>query len=73
MKRQLLLLFVIAFFGAGVAVGQIGRGTILGTVTDATGAVVANATVEISNVGTNMTQKTQTTSAGTYNVPYLPP
>lgn len=73
MKRQLLLLFVIAFFGAGVAVGQIGRGTILGTVTDATGAVVANATVEISNVGTNITQKTQTTSAGTYNVPYLPP
>ena len=57
MKRQLLLLFVIAFFGAGVVVGQIGRGTILGTVTDATGAVVANATVEVSNVGTNMTQK----------------
>src|SRR6516162_6656781 len=73
MKRQLLLLFVIAFFGAGVVVGQIGRGTILGTVTDATGAVVANAMVEVSNVGTNVTQKTQTTSAGTYNVPYLPP
>ena len=73
MKRQLLLLFVIAFFGAGVAVGQIGRGTILGTVTDATGAVVANATVEVTNVGTNLTQKTQTTSAGTYNVPYLSP
>src|SRR5580765_799435 len=73
MKKQLLFLMVIALLGAGVVFGQSGVGTILGTVTDSTGGVVANATVEITNTGTNATQKTQTTSAGTFNVPYLHP
>jgi outer membrane receptor protein involved in Fe transport len=73
MKKQLLFLVVIALVGAGVVCGQSGVGTILGTVTDASGAVIANATVEVTNTGTNVTQKTQTTSAGTYNVPYLRP
>jgi Carboxypeptidase regulatory-like domain/TonB dependent receptor len=73
MKRQLLVLVVIALVGAGVVYGQSGVGTILGTVTDTSGAVIANATVEVTNIATNVTQKTQTTSAGTYNVPYLRP
>lgn len=73
MKKQVLFLVVIALVGAGVVFGQSGVGTILGTVTDASGAVIANATVEVTNTATNVTQKTQTTSAGTYNVPYLRP
>lgn len=73
MRRQLLVLLVTILFGAGAVFGQSGVGTILGTVKDASGAVVANAAVEVTNTGTNFTQKTQTTSAGTYNVPYLRP
>src|SRR5437868_12171500 len=73
MKRQLLFLFVIALFGAGAVFGQSGVGTILGTVTDASGGIVANAAVDVTNVATNVTQRTQTTSAGTYSVPYLRP
>ena len=73
MKRQLLFLFVVVVFGVGSVFGQSGVGTILGTVTDATGGVIADAPVEVTNTGTNVTQKTQTTSAGTYNVPYLRP
>jgi hypothetical protein len=73
MKKQLLFLALIALFGAGIVYGQSGVGTILGTVTDASGAAIANATVEVTNTGTNVTQRTQTTSAGTYNAPYLRP
>ena len=73
MKRQLLSLVAIVLFGAGAVFGQSGVGTVLGTVTDASGGVVVNATVEVTNTGTNVTQRTQTTSAGTYSVPYLRP
>jgi hypothetical protein len=73
MKRQLLVLMVAALLGAGVVSGQSGVGTILGTVTDSTGGVVVNAKVEVTNTETNVTQKTETTSAGTYSAPYLRP
>lgn len=73
MRRQLLVLFVMALLGAGVALSQSGVGTILGTVTDSSGAIVANAKVDVTNVATNVTQSAQTTSVGTYNVPYLRP
>ena len=73
MKKHFSLLVVVVLIGTGVAFGQSGVGTILGTVTDASGAVIANATVDVTNTGTNVTQKTQTSSAGTYNVPYLRP
>src|SRR5438105_4162801 len=47
-------------------------GTILGTVTDQSGAVVPNATVQIMNVGTTITQQVRTTGSGDYSAP-LPP
>jgi Carboxypeptidase regulatory-like domain/TonB-dependent Receptor Plug Domain len=73
MKKQLLLLVVLILVGAKVVCGQSGLGTILGTVTDTSGGAVANASVTLTETGTNVSQKTQTTSAGTYNVPYLRP
>lgn len=45
---------------------QTYRGGIGGTVTDSTGAVVANATVILTNNGTGAVRETQTTSAGTF-------
>ncbi len=64
------LLAILA--AAGVAHGQA-VGTILGTVTDNTGAVLPGATVQITNVATGLTQKTVSSSAGDYTVPYLTP
>jgi hypothetical protein len=58
----------------GNAFGQGGAaGTILGTVTDATGAVVPSAKVMITNVGTGIVHTTLTTGAGDYAVPDLVP
>lgn len=48
-------------------------GTISGTVTDNSGAVVAKASVDVSNLATNVTKHAETNASGGYNVPYLPP
>ena len=50
-----------------------GSGTITGTVTDPSGAVVPSADVTIRNTQTGVEQKTQTSDAGIYNAPFLPP
>ncbi len=53
-------------------VGQTFRGTILGSVTDSTGAYVAGATVKVRNVGTGLERTTTTSTDGSYSVPELP-
>src|SRR5437867_2914135 len=51
---------------------QTFRGTILGTVTDPQGAVVAGATVNVRNVNTGLERSTATSVDGSYSVPELP-
>jgi hypothetical protein len=46
--------------------------TISGTVTDSSGAVVANATIEVKNAGTAVAQSTTTDAQGRYAVRELP-
>src|SRR5215469_14904957 len=53
--------------------GQAGNGTITGSVTDPTGAVVANAAVEAKNKDTGVAYPTQTTNSGNYTLSQLPP
>jgi hypothetical protein len=53
-------------------VAQTFRGTILGTVTDPQGAVVAGAAVTVRNVNTGLERTTQTSADGSYSVPELP-
>jgi hypothetical protein len=50
-----------------------GSGSISGTVTDVTGAVVPNATVIATASGTNATATAQSSSDGTYTIGPLPP
>ncbi|MGH7838207.1 MAG: carboxypeptidase regulatory-like domain-containing protein, partial [Candidatus Binataceae bacterium] len=64
-----LLLLALA---AGTSWSQTFRGTILGTVTDSTGAAIVDATVTIRNVDTGLIRTTQTTADGSYFVPELP-
>ena len=54
--------------------GQGGAyGTILGTVTDNSGAVVVKASVDVANLATGVIKHTETTTSGDYTVPYLQP
>jgi carboxypeptidase family protein len=51
--------------------GQSNKATIVGTVTDTSGAVVAAATVTVTNVGTNQDRSATSNEDGTYNIPLL--
>ncbi len=65
-------LLVIAVIFALAAFAQSNAGSIAGVVTDQNGAVVANATVTVTNVGTNEKRTVQTDGDGRYEVPVLP-
>ncbi len=68
----LALSFVFLFAGSAVW-SQTVQGVITGTVTDPSGAVVPNATVTITNAGTNIAQTTTTGDDGSYRFPLVPP
>ena len=54
------------FFVACNAFAQVDQGSITGTVTDSTGAVVPNAHVTLTNIDQGLTLETNTTSGGEY-------
>jgi len=56
-----------------MAVAQAVYGSIFGTVTDSTGAVVPNATVTVTDVSKGTTTTTQTGGSGEYRVQHLIP
>ena len=73
--RKLRVFLLSAAFTLGsvpALLGQLTTADILGTVTDASGAVVPNATVVVTNLGTNDARTVQTGDAGDYTVPLLP-
>jgi hypothetical protein len=67
-----IIVAALAFGLPSSAAAQAVTGTILGTVTDSTGAVVANAKVTIVNEGTGFTRAVTADSNGEYTVPALP-
>ena len=67
MKHGVSVLLILAL--AAIASAQTFRGTILGTVTDPNGAVVAGATITARNTSTGLERKTATDSEGNYTVP----
>ena len=66
-------LVFVALVGTLLLFGQGERGAFNGTVLDSSGAVIPQATVKALNVGTHIETSSQTTSAGVYRMPYLPP
>jgi hypothetical protein len=68
MKRVLItVVFLTSFLAA-----QMNRGTITGTVSDASGGAVPVAKVTIRNTATNAVTRTETSSAGQFTIPGLP-
>ena len=59
---------VFAFFGTGHLFAQGTTATILGTITDTSGAAVAGAAVQVRNVGTGSTQSVMSDAQGRYRV-----
>ena len=70
-KRLLGAVLLCVFFLSGVALAQVVTGTISGTVSDSTGAVIPGASVSILNVNTGISRTVTTDAAGLYRVPQL--
>src|ERR1700737_3648071 len=73
MKIRGILLTLALLASTGSLYGQGGFGTILGTVTDTSGGVVAKAQVTVTNTTTNVSQVIESNEDGNYEVPYLRP
>src|SRR5579859_7624450 len=71
MKKLLLLLAMLTCSALAGAQGAVG--TILGQVSDGTGAVVPGARVTITETDTNVSHSATTGPIGNYTVPYLNP
>lgn len=69
--RRAVSLTTIAFVFSIIVFGQSNTGSITGVVTDPNGAVVPNATVNVTNQGTNEKHTVQTDGDGRYEVPVL--
>src|ERR1700729_4331170 len=71
---RLVLCLAILLMTTGRVFAQAGAtGTILGTVTDSTGAILPAVKVTVTNTQTNVAFRTVTSSAGDYNAPALNP
>ncbi|MDZ4796690.1 MAG: TonB-dependent receptor [Bryobacteraceae bacterium] len=70
MKRVLLLTFMAILFEFAM-VAQ--TGSIAGTVSDSSGAVVPGAKVTVKNAATAFSRSTESTGTGTWSMPAVPP
>lgn len=65
---KVLLVVCALIFGASAVVAQVDTGTVLGTVKDTSGAVIPDAKVTVTNVGTTNATSVLTRDDGTYVV-----
>jgi hypothetical protein len=70
---MLLGLVVMLLVFCGQLAGQAVNGTLLGTVSDSSGAVVTGAKVAITETNTAVKRETTTNESGNYQFPNLPP
>ena len=74
LKVSLRFLFVLGLLIAicgREARAQYENGSLIGSIHDATGAAVPNATVTVTNVNTGIAVKTSSNGIGDYNIPSL--
>ena len=71
--RQLWVVLLGSLLLTSVAIAQVDRGTVTGTVTDQSGAVIPDVAITVTNVATGISNNAVTSAAGIYVVPLLPP
>src|SRR5215831_15434821 len=72
-ERTVLIWVILSVFAWGLLQGQTSTGVIVGTVTDPSGAVVADASITIVNPATGSAHQVRTNATGFYRSPDLPP
>ncbi|HLH02541.1 MAG TPA: carboxypeptidase-like regulatory domain-containing protein [Bryobacteraceae bacterium] len=72
-RLRAVLAVCLLFAFTGILSAQEFRGTITGTVTDPSGATIANASVKAVNTATQQAYSATTTDRGAYFIPYVLP
>ena len=70
--RVALLAVVYAAVSTGVVWGQNVYGSLVGNVTDSSGAAIPGASVTATHTGTNLTREVVTNESGAYSIPNIP-
>src|SRR5216683_2430801 len=81
LRRMKSLVYIVAvlMFSASLpllsnpVLAQSSKGIIVGTITDASGAVVDGATIKITNKATNVTRETKTSAEGGFRIDAIDP
>jgi hypothetical protein len=71
--RPICILVLLSALSASVAFSQAVNGTIVGTITDASGAAVANAKVTVTETNTKIVRTKLSNESGGWGFPELPP
>src|SRR6476661_10544187 len=72
LRMRFLLSCVVGMLCCLSSIAQTGAGSIQGTITDGTGAVVADAKITAVNTATNTTRSTASSASGAYALANLP-
>ena len=72
-RLALRFVFVVFALSTVAAFAQDTTGTILGTITDSSGAVLPGVTITVKNTDTSQTRVAVSDAAGRYRMPLLPP
>ena len=73
LRRHSFLFSLLVFLCGGCALAQVTSGTIFGTAKDPSGALLANATVTVTNPANGVRRTVTTSENGTFVAPNLPP
>ena len=71
-KQRAVALGMLLCVFVAAALGQQTGGTLLGSVTDATGAVLPKVAIRASNLATNVARASVSDDSGNYSIPFLP-
>ena len=71
-RKMTCLALVLTIVSLASYAGAQISGSVVGTVVDASGAVIVDANISLTNIATNVTQKTVTTGAGDFRFPLVP-
>jgi len=64
------IVWALAFCGQALAQGT--AATMVGTATDASGAVLPKVSIKVTNLGTNLSRDAATDGSGNFSIPFLP-
>ena len=72
-KRTFLSVVCLALFASTLARAQFEAGSVVGVVTDASGSVVPNASIELRSLSTDVVRQASSSSAGEFDFVAVPP